>query len=128
MTLNYQAPPDPPPTNHNAIYSSLLGALAFLMLMSAGTCYSVMQMPTMPANGRWVFQMTIFIEVSYAAVSVLVLLIRLIFPSHRGWPTFALNIVLLTCFPLGTALAIYGFLKVDKPPVRYLPPPLPPNL
>ena len=46
--------------------------------------------------------------------SVAVLIIRIAFPSLRKWPTFALNIILALYFPIGTALAIYGFWKVDK--------------
>lgn len=43
-----------------------------------------------------------------------ILLIRLIFPAYRRWPTLGLNLILLPFIPFGTALAIYGFWKVDK--------------
>jgi hypothetical protein len=49
-----------------------------------------------------------------SASSSISLLVRLVFPAYRRWPTVGLNVLLLLCFPLGTALAIYGFWKVDK--------------
>jgi hypothetical protein len=128
MTLYYQTPPDPPPKNHNAIYTSLLGAVAFLFLLGIGSSVMQMHMPKTPPVVRMVFEFMIFVGAGYLAVIIAVLLIRIFFPAYARWPTFALNITLLIYFPFGTALAIYGFLKVDKPPIRYLPPPLQPNL
>jgi hypothetical protein len=127
MALNYQTPPDPTPKNHNAVYTSLLGVLAFFLLLGIGSSVMQMHLPKIPPVVRTVFEFTIFVEASYIAAIVVVLLIRIFSPAHARWPTFALNIILLIGFPFGTALAIYGLLKVDKPPIRQLPPPLPPN-
>ncbi len=127
MTLNYQTPGKPIPTNHDAVYSSLLAAFAFFLLMGVGFMVWMMWLPTTPANTKPAFQLIVFTEAAYGAVSLLVLLIRILLPTYRRWPTFALNIILLVSIPFGTALAIYGFLKVDKPRLQHLPPPLPPN-
>jgi Na+-driven multidrug efflux pump len=57
-----------------------------------------------------IFEIYVLLVLFAAAV----LLIRIATPAYRKWVTLALNIVMLFLFPIGTALAIYGFLKVDK--------------
>jgi hypothetical protein len=61
-----------------------------------------------------IFSMIIAMEGLFLAAILAVLVIRIFFPAHRRWPTFGINIILLLWLPFGTALAIYGFLKVDK--------------
>jgi uncharacterized membrane protein YqjE len=58
--------------------------------------------------------MIIAMEGLFLAVTLAVLVIRIFFPAYRRWPTFGINIILLLWLPFGTALAVYGFLKVDK--------------
>ncbi|HEX4056029.1 MAG TPA: hypothetical protein VHX86_17330 [Tepidisphaeraceae bacterium] len=63
---------------------------------------------------RLIFLMTIAMEGLYFVAILAVLVIRIFYPAYRRWPTVAINIILILWPPFGTALAIYGFLKVDK--------------
>jgi len=53
-------------------------------------------------------------EAAYLAAIVITLILRGKSPAAGRIATTALNIVLLVLFPLGTALGIYGLMKVDK--------------
>jgi len=54
------------------------------------------------------------VEGCFLIAMVVVLVIRIGFPTCRRWPTLGLNIVLLIMFPVGTALGVFGLMKVDK--------------
>ena len=114
MTLDYKTPTPPTTTTHDHIYTTLLGVLGFLMITAIVTLAMIRMMPTIPAESRTILLMPLATEGLFLAAIVLVLFIRLVFPAYRRWPTMGLNIILLLFVPFGTALAIYGFLKVDK--------------
>jgi hypothetical protein len=117
--MNQDAPHIPYATavsksQHDTVYSVLLGALAFFQLLGAVTLWWVTQMPTFQANSAWAIHMVISIQVCFLLFEVVVLIIRVAAPAHRKWPTVALNVVLLISFPIGTIIGIYGLWKVDK--------------
>jgi uncharacterized membrane protein YqjE len=76
--------------------------------------YFISKMPTITPDIRPIFMMEIVIEAIYLLLLLVVLLVRLICPAYRRWPTLGVNILLLVFFPFGTALGIYGLWKVDK--------------
>ena len=61
-----------------------------------------------------VMRFVLFIEALLTALLILTLILRFSTQQAGRIMTKALNCILLMYFPLGTALAIYGFLKVDK--------------
>ncbi len=67
-----------------------------------------------PPETRWVFQMVAWIYAALLAATVVTLLVRATSPGAGRVATMALNIVLLFFFPFGTALGVYGLMKVDK--------------
>jgi hypothetical protein len=58
--------------------------------------------------------MSLCIYAALVAGMVVILILRGTAPGAGRIATKALNIVLLVVFPLGTALGIYGLMKVDK--------------
>ncbi len=64
--------------------------------------------------------MIIGIYALLVAAMVVTLILRGVAPRVAPAATMAMNIVLLIVFPFGTALGIYGLLRVDKggPPAR----------
>jgi hypothetical protein len=114
MTIEYGTPGPPTVTRHDYIYTTLLGVLGFFFLISIPTMYGLAHAPSTPPETRWIFMGMAVTELLYALAVVAVGVIRIWFPDHRRWPTVAVNVLLLLYFPLGTALAIYGFWKVDK--------------
>jgi hypothetical protein len=99
---------------HNRIYTILLIVSAFLLLTSIITMLSMTRMPGIAPDAQWVFEMTACSEAAYLAAIVITLILRGKSPAAGRIATTALNIVLLVLFPLGTALGIYGLMKVDK--------------
>jgi len=114
MTLDHDTPPRSNSTNHDHIYTTLLGVLGALLVMSMLTINSLRLRPTADPESRASMLLVLSIEGWNVAIIAIGLVVRLIFPAHRRWPTLGVNLLLLLCFPLGTALAIYGFCKVDK--------------
>jgi hypothetical protein len=113
MPLDYAVNP-PTRSNHDHIYTTLLGVLTFLLLLSAVSLNTFLQRPNLPEHSKFVFRMSRNIQICYALACAAVLVIRLAAPTKRKWVTLALNIILLLCFPFGTALAIYGLFKADR--------------
>jgi hypothetical protein len=109
-----QATPILVTTKHDKVYTTLLGVLAFFFVVGAISLMGFASNPRMPEESRAVFRMTSGVLACYIAACIAVVLIRILAPAHRKWPTFGLNIILLLYFPIGTPLAIYGFWKVDK--------------
>jgi glycopeptide antibiotics resistance protein len=114
MTLDYKSPAPPTTTNHDHVYTTLLGVLGSFLIIGMVTLASMRQRPGITSEARAAFLNALMIEGCFFAAIALGLLIRLVFPAYRRWPTLGLNIVLVLFVPLGTALAIYGFWKVDK--------------
>jgi hypothetical protein len=114
MELDYQSPAPSTTTNHDHIYTTLLGVFGFFMLIGTTTLFWVRRRFGSSAEAGNAMFLVLLINGCLLAAVMLVLLIRLIFPAQRKWPTVGINIILLISFPLGTALAIYGFWKVDK--------------
>jgi hypothetical protein len=114
MTLDYKARTPPTTTRHDHIYTTLLGVLAMLLVMAMLTLNAMRLGPAMDSAGRSILLVPLAVEGCYVAAIVVVLLIRIAFPASRRWPTLGLNIMLLLFIPIGTALAVYGFWKVDK--------------
>jgi hypothetical protein len=114
MTIDYQQPDAARPTTHDHIYTSLLAALAFLLMIGIGTLIWMRQLPRTSTESKAALLLPMIVESFYLAAIVLVLFIRIVAPKTRRWPTFTLNIVLFLFFPLGTALAVYGLRRIDK--------------
>ena len=110
------ATPLPARSNHDRIYSALLGALLFFLLIPTLEMWFLSRRPGQPAETIWVMQLLFAIFLCFWLFVAGVLVIRIAFPAHRKWPTVALNIVMLMWIPFGTALGIYGLWKVDKSP------------
>jgi hypothetical protein len=91
-----------------------LGVFAFFIVLGMASLVSMRLRRGADPDAKFVFLMTMFFEASYFVAIVSVLLIRLLASKYRRWPTLGLNIILLILIPFGTALAIYGFWKVDK--------------
>ena len=115
MPLDYDTTAPPPTTtDHDHVYTTLLGVLGFFLIMGMVTLASLRQRPEATLESKSALLMVLAIEGAYLAAITLVLLIRILLPARRRWPTLGLNIILVLFFPLGTALAVYGFSKVDK--------------
>jgi hypothetical protein len=99
---------------HNRIYSILLIVLAFFYVISLITMASMIQSPAVKPESRWVFVMTARIEAAYLAAIVVTLILRGAAPAAGRIATKALNIIMLLLIPFGTALGIYGLMKVDR--------------
>lgn len=112
MTLDYQSPSQSTTTNHDHVYSTLVGVFGFFMLLSI-LCLLFVKRQIPPAQTAGIM-LCLGFEAAYFIAAVGVLAIRLLFPAQRRWPTLFMNIVLLPAFPLGTALGVYGLWKVDK--------------
>jgi hypothetical protein len=115
MTLPNQPPTRSATTNHDHIYSTLLGVYAFFLLLGIVSLWFMLSLPTLPAESHFGFHLAIAINAFFLASVIVVLIIRRAFPARRRWPTLALNLILLLSIPLGTALGIYGLLKADLP-------------
>src|SRR4051812_8767344 len=119
--LSYAPPPlEAATTRHNRIYSALLIALAALFALGMISIFSISHSPTIPPESQWTLELVIRIYAALLAAMVATLTLRAVAPRAARTATMALNIVLLIVFPFGTALGIYGLLKVDKgaPPDR----------
>lgn len=114
MNLDYERPPQATNTNHDHIYTTLLGVTAFLLIIGMSTIAWLRMQPRTVSEAKSALLLPLFVEGCYLAAVVGVLLIRIFATSIRRWPTFGLNLILLLFFPFGTILAIYGLLKVDK--------------
>jgi hypothetical protein len=112
--LNNLNPSPATTTTHDHIYTTLLGVCAFFVLFGIVILAWIRSLPTTPSESRSAMMLPILVEGLFLAAMTVVLLIRILFPANRRWPTIGLNIILVLMFPFGTALAIYGFWKVDK--------------
>ena len=99
---------------HNRIYTILLIVLAFWEVLSIISVEFVSHSPTMEQQSRWAMQMVACLEAAFLVAMVTTLILRGVAPGAGRIATKALNIILLLLLPLGTALGIYGLLKVDK--------------
>ena len=113
MTLDYEKSP---PTNstHDHVYTTLLGVLAFLLVLGIVSLLHVRHMSQLRGDPAEALLFPAAIEACYVVAILIGLVIRVVFPAYRRWPTIGLNIILLLCFPLGTALGFYGLRRVDK--------------
>jgi len=100
--------------NHNRTYTALLIALALLDSMGIITMLFLTNSPSSPPESRWILQMVAAINAVLVLAIVATLILRSALPKAGRIATTALNIVLLFSFPLGTALGIYGLMKVDR--------------
>src|SRR5256885_8766491 len=101
-----------PLSRADTIYTALLGVLAFFQLLGALTYLWMAHLPDLQKSAILIMYVGLTINAAYLAFELLVLIIRVRAPAKRKWPTFALNIVLLLVLPFGTALGIWGLLKV----------------
>ena len=106
--------PARPGKNHNRIYTIILAVLSGILVLSVIVQTGMVSAPGLDESGRWVMTITRNVEAFFLAMCVAVLVVRIFFPVRRKWVTFVFNILILFWFPFGTALGIYGFLKVDK--------------
>src|SRR6185503_1535324 len=91
-----------------------LGVLGFFLIVGMVSLASMRLRPGASSESKAALLSVLVIDGCFLAGIALVLLIRLAFPAYRRWPTVGLNIILILFVPFGTALAIYGFWKVDK--------------
>lgn len=92
---------------HDYYYTVLLAVLTFWWILAIGLIKFTLR-PDPILN---------FVSYAYAAIcffGIVVVCLRLRSPRMRRSVTRIYNIILLPWFPLGTALGIYGLLKVDK--------------
>ena len=106
---------------HDRIYAILLTLYAFCMVFTIGT-FQYMKVLLKAANttenavSTSAITYVMYICGCIAAFAFLTLLLRYTKPTLGSIFTKALNIFLLINFPLGTALGIYGLMKVDREP------------
>jgi peptidoglycan/LPS O-acetylase OafA/YrhL len=98
-------------SKHNRRYTIALLVLAFFLLISA---VELLFLPHEP-SATWMFRLICCIQMLLVGAIAATLALRAWAPAAGRIATVALNIVLLTAIPIGTAIAIYGFCKVDKP-------------
>ena len=120
MTLDYKSPAPPSTSNHDHIYTTILAVLGFFLIIGMVSLASMRLRPGATIESKAALLRVLVIDGCFLAAIALVLLIRLVFPAYRRWPTLGLNIILVLFVPIGTALAIYGFWKVDKNVARDL--------
>src|SRR4051794_35561392 len=114
-SLNYAPPPVESATaRHNRIYTALLLAFALFCVLGMISLFVISRSPTMPPESRRSLQMIDGIYGVLVAAMAATLILRGVAPRAGRIATMALNVVLLIVFPFGTALGIYGLLKVDK--------------
>jgi hypothetical protein len=111
---NAQAPVETAAARHNRIYASLLIAVAFLCVAETLFLIRFSRRPSVSPDAAGIFQADAWLFGAYAAAIVLNLIIRLAAPRAGRVTTKALNFALLLLVPFGTALGIYGLMKVDK--------------
>jgi hypothetical protein len=99
-------------SRHDMIYTVLLAVLAFFYLITSLQLWFLRD--RIQPEARTGIYMVLAMFICYLLAMLAILIIRIAAPSIRKWPTFTLNILLAPLFPAGTALAIYGFWKVDK--------------
>src|SRR4051812_31230014 len=113
--LTYVPPPVESATaRHNRIYTALLIAFALFCAFGMISIFFMSHSPTIPPESRRMFLMVVWIYAALVAAMVATLILRGVAPRAGRIATMALNIVLLIVFPFGTALGIYGLIKVDK--------------
>jgi hypothetical protein len=108
------SPDESSAARHDRVYTVLLIVLAFLCGLGMISIGFMSRNPKLAPESRWVFQMTACIYAALLAAMVVTLILRGVAPRAGRTATMALNIILLIVFPLGTALGIYGLIKVDK--------------
>jgi hypothetical protein len=119
--LDHDQPyPKPHPANHNLIYTALLGAIGFFLTISCVEILWIGYRTNQPPQSQNTLELVALINGIYALLCISTMFIRLLFPRGRKFITLMTNIVSLVYFPFGTALAIYGFMKVDKPDPGFL--------
>lgn len=99
-------------SRHDTVYTALLGAMAFFILIATGEMFFLRR--RINPDAAWVFSLVGFIYASLLLFMIAVLAIRIAWPAQRKWVTVTLNVILLVLIPFGTVLGIYGLWKVDK--------------
>lgn len=108
-------------SKHDRIYAILLTLYAFCMVVGIGSFHYMKVLLTVEKTTENAVFAGAITYVMYtcgciAAFAFLTLLLRYTIPRLGGVFTKALNILLLFGFPFGTALGIYGLMKVDRKP------------
>lgn len=92
---------------HDRTYTVLATILAFFFLVGIGVNIFVV-------GTEGIMRFVMYVEALLALLCILTVIFRIKRTETGVILTKALNIILLIYFPFGTALAVYGFLKVDK--------------
>jgi hypothetical protein len=103
-------------TDHNRIYTILLIVAAVLYGGVVTLALVLSYTPEFATPSRPIFVAVALAEGLYVAAMAVALFLRASAPAAGRVATLILNVIMLPLFPLGTALAIYGLLKVDKGP------------
>jgi hypothetical protein len=101
-------------SRHDIIYTVLLGIVVIKSIFALLQVVSTRsRLPIVAKERAWLPETILFLSI-WLFLLLAVLVIRLKFPPYRRWPTLLLNLIFLPFIPWGTALAVYGFWKVDK--------------
>jgi cell division protein FtsW (lipid II flippase) len=106
---------------HSRIYEALLAAVALSLLLAIvslnlATATSSAESNRSSRTDRAEIHRATVASVAFAALAFFTIAMRHAMPKPGRSLTKALNIVLLVLFPLGTALGLYGLMKVDRFP------------
>ena len=112
--LHYAPPAESPSARHNRIYTVLMIVQAVFLGFGMISTTFMLGNPAVSPESRRVFQMILSFYAVLIAAIIVTLILRRTAPSAGRIATMALNIILLLVFPFGTALGIYGLMKVDK--------------
>ena len=99
-------------SRNDRIYTVLVGVLAAWTLAAA--CFTTGLATQAVGYDRLIILVDTAIGLAFVCLEAAVLYFRIWLPERRRQITFVLNIALTLFFPIGTALAIYGFWKIDK--------------
>jgi hypothetical protein len=107
--------PSPKKPAHDQVFTGLLIALAFLLVLVLGQ-FTIMRVSGRFVIGDRVFPFLMPANVLYFTSIIAALILRWCAPGIRRAATIAVSIILLFLFPLGTIVGIYGLWKVDRAP------------
>lgn len=104
-----------PKRDPNQTYEGMLVALAVYLLMGMGTYYYVISSQALDAsNAPNVMWLLLYWNLISFVFTVTTLVLRHKRPDLGKVFTRGLNFFLLIILPFGTAIAVYGLLKVDR--------------
>jgi len=95
-------------------YTLALGIVATLFLLGALTTYSMAENPEIDPSVQWAFIFTTRLNVAVAAITGLVVYLRVRKSQFAIGATGALSILLAFYFPVGTAVFLYWWFGIRR--------------